>query len=278
MARWLKRGMDVTAIKAADAKVRETVESILADIEARKDQAVRDLSKKFDNWEPKSFRLTDQEIDKSIAQVGKRDLEDIKFAQAQVRNFAQKQRDCIKDLEVETLPGVVLGHRNIPIASVGCLQPEGQGSAEGRFDARARVERMRGTQQAGGQIDPADRRRALLREVIEHRSNALQQGAGWRGLEITEDAGADDFIDPLSRPRLRPVGDGGARKLARLVPLGSRCTQKGGLRGDFVTEMGERLGEARTDSEAHQACLESGQIHRLPHTGAEQGLQRQSRR
>lgn len=67
------------------------------------------------------------------------------------------------------------------IAAVGCLQPEGQGSAEGRFDARARVERMRGTQQAGGQIDPADRRRALLREVIEHRSNALQQGAGWRG-------------------------------------------------------------------------------------------------
>ena len=77
----------------------------------RKDAAIRELSKKFDNWAPKDFRLTPAEIEKAIAQVAKRDLDDIKFAQAQVRNFAQKQRDTMKDLEVETLPGVVLGHR-----------------------------------------------------------------------------------------------------------------------------------------------------------------------
>src|ERR1019366_2920044 len=125
MPRWLKRGMDAGAIKAADAKVRETVESILADIDARKDEAVKDLSKKFDNWSPKDFRLSAQEIERAIAQVRKRDIEDIKFAQAQVRNFAQKQRDSMHDLEVETLPGVVLGHRHIPVNSIGCYVPGG---------------------------------------------------------------------------------------------------------------------------------------------------------
>src|SRR5215469_3349542 len=126
MARWLKRGMDASAIKAADAKVRETVERILADVEARGDAAIRDLSKKFDNWEPQSFRLTETEIDQAIAQVGKRDLEDIKFAQSQVRHFAQKQKETMRDLEVETLPGVILGHRHIPVASIGCYVPGGR--------------------------------------------------------------------------------------------------------------------------------------------------------
>jgi sulfopropanediol 3-dehydrogenase len=126
MARWLKRGMDAGAIKAADAKVRETVESILADIDARKDQAVKDLSKKFDNWQPADFRLSAQEIERAIAQVPKRDLEDVKFAQAQVRNFAQKQKETMHDLEVETLPGVVLGHRHIPVNSIGCYVPGGR--------------------------------------------------------------------------------------------------------------------------------------------------------
>ena len=115
MAQHLKRGMDATAIKAADAKVRETVEQILADIDARKDAAVRELSRKFDNWSPPSFKLTADEIERAIAQVRKRDLDDIKFAQAQVRNFAQKQKDTLRELEVETLPGVVLGHKHIPV-------------------------------------------------------------------------------------------------------------------------------------------------------------------
>jgi len=126
MARWLKRGMDASAIKAADAKVRETVETILADIETRKDEAVKDLSKQFDNWSPANFRLSAQEIERAIGQVPKRDLDDIKFAQAQVRNFAQKQKESMHDLEVETLPGVVLGHRHIPVNAIGCYVPGGR--------------------------------------------------------------------------------------------------------------------------------------------------------
>jgi sulfopropanediol 3-dehydrogenase len=126
MARWLKRGMDASAIKAADTKVRQTVEEILADIDARKDQAVRDLSQKFDNWSPQDFRLTPPEIECAIGQVAKRDLDDIKFAQAQVRNFAQKQKDTMRDLEVETLPGVVLGHKHIPVNAIGCYVPGGR--------------------------------------------------------------------------------------------------------------------------------------------------------
>jgi sulfopropanediol 3-dehydrogenase len=126
MARWLKRGLDASAIKAADAKVRQTVESILADVEARKDDAIKDLSKQFDNWSPANFRLSAQEIERAIGQVPKRDLDDIKFAQAQVRNFAQKQKETMHDLEVETLPGVVLGHRHIPVNSIGCYVPGGR--------------------------------------------------------------------------------------------------------------------------------------------------------
>ncbi len=126
MPRWLKRGMDASAIKAADAKVRETVEGILAEVDARKDAAIRELSEKFDKWSPQDFKLSPQEIERAIAQVRKRDLEDVKFAQAQVRNFAQKQRDSMHDLEVETLPGVVLGHRHIPVNSIGCYVPGGR--------------------------------------------------------------------------------------------------------------------------------------------------------
>src|SRR6266853_562350 len=126
MARYLKRGMDASAIKAADAKVRETVENILAEVEARRDAAVRELSQKFDNWSPPSFKLTAPEIERAISQLRKRDLDDIKFAQAQVRNFAQKQKETLRDLEVETLPGIVLGHRHIPVNSIGCYVPGGR--------------------------------------------------------------------------------------------------------------------------------------------------------
>jgi sulfopropanediol 3-dehydrogenase len=118
--------MDASAIKAADAKVRETVEGILADVEARRDAAVRELSEKFDNWSPPSFKLSAPEIERAIGQVAKRDLDDIKFARAQVRNFAQKQKDTMRELEVETLPGVVLGHKHIPVNSIGCYVPGGR--------------------------------------------------------------------------------------------------------------------------------------------------------
>jgi sulfopropanediol 3-dehydrogenase len=126
MPQYLKRGLHASAIKAADAKVRETVETILADVEARGDAAVRELSQKFDNWAPANFRLTEQEIERAIGEMPKRDLDDIRFAQAQVRNFAQKQKETLKDLEVETLPGVVLGHRHIPVNSIGCYVPGGR--------------------------------------------------------------------------------------------------------------------------------------------------------
>src|SRR5205085_6833330 len=120
MSRFLKRGMDAGAIEEADAKVRATVEGILDQIKKGGDAAVRELSEQFDKWSPANFKLTPQEIEKAIGQVAKRDLDDIKFAQAQVRNFAQKQKDSMHDLEVETLPGVILGHRHIPVNSIGC--------------------------------------------------------------------------------------------------------------------------------------------------------------
>ena len=126
MARYLKRGMDAGAIKAADAQVRQTVEQILAEVETRRDAAVRALSEKFDKWSPASFKLSDSEIERAIGQVAKRDLDDIRFAQAQVRNFAQKQRETLRDLEVETLPGVILGHKHIPVSSIGCYVPGGR--------------------------------------------------------------------------------------------------------------------------------------------------------
>src|SRR4051812_4188017 len=126
MPTFLKRGMDANAIEEADAKVRQTVEGILDQIKSRGDAAVRELSEKFDKWSPKNFKLTPQEIEHAIGQVTKRDLDDIRFAQTQVRGFAQKQRDSMKDIEVETLPGVILGHRHIPVNSIGCYVPGGR--------------------------------------------------------------------------------------------------------------------------------------------------------
>ncbi|RKK02338.1 histidinol dehydrogenase [Pseudoroseomonas wenyumeiae] len=126
MAQWLKRGTDVEAAKSADRQVRETVEAILLDIEARGDTAVRELSIRFDKWDRDGYRLSPSEIQDCMAQLKDRDLDDIAFAQTQVRNFAQAQRDALKDIEVETLPGVVLGHKNIPVNSVGCYVPGGK--------------------------------------------------------------------------------------------------------------------------------------------------------
>ena len=122
----LKRGKPDASRSEDDAVVRTTVEGILKDIEARGDAAVRDLSEKFDSYSPASFRLSDSEIEALMNRVAPRDMEDIKFAQAQVRNFAQAQRESILDIEIETLPGVILGHRNIPVQSVGCYVPGGK--------------------------------------------------------------------------------------------------------------------------------------------------------
>ena len=126
MAEYLKRGKPEAERAEDDAKTRAVVEATLADIEARGDAAVRDLAAKFDNYTPESFRLTPSEIDALISELSPRELADIKFAQEQVRSFAQAQRDSMLDIEVETMPGVILGHKNIPVQSVGCYVPGGK--------------------------------------------------------------------------------------------------------------------------------------------------------
>jgi sulfopropanediol 3-dehydrogenase len=123
---WLKRGKPEAERAADDAQVRATVEGVLADISARGDAAVRELSVKFDKYDPPAFRLTPSEIEAAIQKVAPRDIEDIRFAQTQIRRFAEVQRASMTDVEVETLPGVILGHRNIPVQSVGCYVPGGK--------------------------------------------------------------------------------------------------------------------------------------------------------
>ena len=123
---FLKRSKPEVERAEDDAKVRAVVEAALADIAARGDAAVRDLSQKFDNYNPQKFRLSESEIEAAMNKVSNRDMEDIKFAQAQIRNFAEAQRASMTDVEVETLPGVILGHRNIPVQSVGCYVPGGK--------------------------------------------------------------------------------------------------------------------------------------------------------
>jgi sulfopropanediol 3-dehydrogenase len=123
---WLKQGRDESEVMAADSKVREAVEGMLRDISERGDEAVRELSIRFDKYERDNYRLSEEEIHGCLSQLSRREIDDIKFAQTQVRNFARKQRESILDVEVETLPGVVLGHKNIPIGSAGCYVPGGK--------------------------------------------------------------------------------------------------------------------------------------------------------
>ena len=124
--RYLKEGKSALERSEDDAKVRQIVETTLNDIEVRGDAAVRELAEKFDNYSPPSYRLSESEIQALISEVSPRDIEDIKFAQAQVRKFAEAQRASMQDIEVETLPGVILGHKNIPVQSVGCYVPAGK--------------------------------------------------------------------------------------------------------------------------------------------------------
>ncbi|EGR0148312.1 histidinol dehydrogenase [Vibrio sp. V41_P2S12T139] len=126
MARILKNGINEEVSASNDAKVRQIVENILADIESKGDSAVRELSEKFDNWSPEQFRLSEEQIQACVDALDESTRHDIEFAQQQVRNFAQIQRDSMKDVEVETMPGVVLGHKNIPVNSVGCYIPGGK--------------------------------------------------------------------------------------------------------------------------------------------------------
>jgi sulfopropanediol 3-dehydrogenase len=122
----LKSGKPASERAEDDAKVRSIVEATLQDIESRGDAAIRDLSAKFDKYEPDHFRLTGSEIEAAMQKVGARDMDDIKFAQKQIRTFAEAQRASMTDIEIETMPGVILGHRNIPVQSVGCYVPGGK--------------------------------------------------------------------------------------------------------------------------------------------------------
>lgn len=124
--RYLKEGKPQTERAEDDAKVRSIVETTLADIEQRGDEAVRELAEKFDNYSPASYKLSDDEIQALIAEVSPRDMEDIQFAHDQVRKFAEAQRASMTDIEVEPMPGVILGHKNIPVQSVGCYVPAGK--------------------------------------------------------------------------------------------------------------------------------------------------------
>jgi sulfopropanediol 3-dehydrogenase len=126
MARYLKQGKSADEVALEEAKIRQTVESILQDISSRGDEALRDFSERFDQWSPESFRLSADDIKACHQQLPKQVIEDIKFAQTQIRNFAQIQKDALRDVEVETLPGVILGHKNLPVNSVGCYVPGGQ--------------------------------------------------------------------------------------------------------------------------------------------------------
>jgi sulfopropanediol 3-dehydrogenase len=126
MIRYLKRGATEEEKFAADRQVRQTVEAILDDVIRRGDAAVRELSAKFDKWEPRDFRLSAAEIQALIDSLPAQVIDDIKFAQAQIRRFAEVQRATLRDVEVETLPGVRLGHKNIPVSSVGCYVPGGR--------------------------------------------------------------------------------------------------------------------------------------------------------
>ena len=123
---YLKKGKTAEDKAIDDAQVSEVVKNTLQVIEEKGDAAVREFSEKFDNYSPKSYKLSSAEIDSLIVNVSDRDMKDIKFAQEQVRNFAQAQRDSMQDIEVETMPGVILGHKNIPVQSVGCYVPAGK--------------------------------------------------------------------------------------------------------------------------------------------------------
>ena len=126
MIEYLKKSKPEIEKIEDDKKVRSSVEEILSNIKKNGDKAIRSYSEKFDDYSPKTFRLSDNEIKECISQVSPKDLDDIKFAQEQIRNFAEIQKETMKDVEVETLPGVILGHKNIPVESVGCYVPGGK--------------------------------------------------------------------------------------------------------------------------------------------------------
>ncbi|MDM5206377.1 histidinol dehydrogenase [Cytobacillus kochii] len=126
MVIYLKRGKVEEDIQQEDLKVSEIVRNTINKIEREGDQALKELSEKFDKWSPETFRLSEQQIEEICASIPEQTILDIEFAQNNIRNFAEEQRKSMKDIEVETMPGVILGHKNIPVNSVGCYIPGGR--------------------------------------------------------------------------------------------------------------------------------------------------------
>ncbi|MDF2960450.1 MAG: histidinol dehydrogenase, partial [Paenibacillus sp.] len=126
MAKILKSGKSLDQLQSEQAKVTETVQAIIREVELNGDTAVREFSAKLDQWEPAHFRLSEEQIGQVMKSVPQQTIDDIKFAQEQIRRFAQLQKESLRDIEVETLPGVVLGHKNIPVNRVGCYIPGGR--------------------------------------------------------------------------------------------------------------------------------------------------------
>jgi sulfopropanediol 3-dehydrogenase len=126
MARYLKQGMSGDVIADQDDQVRQTVEQILRDVDTRGDAALREYSERFDQWSPDSFQLSADDIESCYRELSEQIIDDIKFAQEQIRHFARAQREALRDIEIETLPGVTLGHKNLPVNSVGCYVPGGK--------------------------------------------------------------------------------------------------------------------------------------------------------
>ena len=126
MIRYIKKRSESNSVSEDKSSIEETVRSILSDIRERGDAALEHYSGHFDNWSPANFRLSEDEINVAISKLNKSEIKDIKFAQNQIRHFAQKQLETMNELEVETLPGVFLGHKHIPIENVGCYVPGGR--------------------------------------------------------------------------------------------------------------------------------------------------------
>ena len=174
MAKYFKKAIAESAVDSADAKVQGVVAGIIADVKKRGDEAVRELSAKFDGWAPASFRLSQHEIDSMMALIPRETIDDITFAQDQIRKFAEYQKAALEDIEVETLPGVRLGHRNIPVGSAGCYGPGGRYPTDGCIGAH---EHRYAAKVAGVRTDyrlhASDQRQSAPR-------NDCGNGIGWR--------------------------------------------------------------------------------------------------
>ena len=192
MIRYLKEGITEEQAASDDARVRKIVEDILADIRSRGDAAVLDYSERFDKWRPQHFRLSREEIDACYQELDEQVIEDIRFAQAQVRNFAEIQKSTLTDVEVETLPGVILGHKNTPVNSVGCYVPGGKYPLVASAHMSVVTAKVAGVKRViaaappfEGQAEPGDRGcdgpgRCGRDLLLRRRAGDRRDGAGYR--------------------------------------------------------------------------------------------------